>query len=146
VKVLFDTNVVLDVLLDRQPFRDTAAKLIARVERKELDGVLGATTLTTIHYLVAKASGQEAARSTVRELINLFQIAAVDRQVLSRAIDSPVKDFEDAVLAESGRADIVDSVVTRDPGGFKDSGLRVLSPQQLDEILPLHANGEGGKR
>ncbi len=135
MKVLFDTNVVLDVLLDRQPFRDTAAQLIARVERQELDGVLGATTLTTIYYLVAKASGKETARSTVRELINLFQIAAVDRQVLSRAIESPVKDFEDAVLAEAGRAEIVDSVVTRDPEGFKDSGLRVLSPQQLHDAL-----------
>jgi hypothetical protein len=44
VKILFDTNVVLDVVLDRQPFRDIAAKLVARVERKDLVGVLGATT------------------------------------------------------------------------------------------------------
>jgi predicted nucleic acid-binding protein len=135
LKVLFDTNVVLDVLLNRQPFRNTAAQLMGRVERKELDGVLGATTLTTIYYLIAKASGRDTARSTVRELINLFQIAAVDRQVLSRAIESPAKDFEDAVLAEAGVADNVDAVVTRDPEGFKDSGVPVLSPQQLHETL-----------
>ncbi|HEY0513379.1 MAG TPA: PIN domain-containing protein [Thermoanaerobaculia bacterium] len=135
MKVLFDTNVVLDVLLNRQPFRNTAAQLMGRVERKELDGVLGATTLTTIYYLIAKASGRDTARSTVRELINLFQIAAVDRQVLSRAIESPAKDFEDAVLAEAGVADNVDAVVTRDPEGFKDSGVPVLSPQQLHETL-----------
>jgi predicted nucleic acid-binding protein len=132
VKVLFDTNVVLDVLLDRPLFRDTAVQLIARVERKELEGVLGATTLTTIYYLVAKALGRPAAHLAIRDLIELFQIAAVDHQVLARAADSPVKDFEDAVLSEAGLATGVEAVVTRDPEGFRDSRLLVLSPQQLD--------------
>jgi predicted nucleic acid-binding protein len=136
VKVLFDTNVVLDVLLDRQPFRDTAAQLIARVERKELTGVLGATTLTTLYYLVAKASGKAAARSAVRDVISLFEIAAVDKKVLLRAVESPIDDFEDAVLAEAGTLEDVDAVVTRDPDGFEDSALRVLSPQKLHELLP----------
>ncbi len=135
MKVLFDTNVVLDVLLDRRPFREVAAQLLARVERKELIGVLGATTLTTIHYLVAKATDGEMARSAVRDLINLFQIAAVDRRVLSMAVESPVKDFEDAVLVEAGLVEVVDAVVTRDPDDFRNSGIKVLSPQQLDEAL-----------
>jgi len=135
LKVLFDTNVVLDVLLNREPFRDVAALLVARVERKELIGVLGATTLTTIYYLVAKASGGESARSTVRDLVSLFEIAGVDRQILVKAVESPLKDFEDAVLAEAGRAAFVDAVVTRDPDGFEDSGVQVLSPQQLQATL-----------
>jgi hypothetical protein len=80
---------------------------------------------------VAKASGVRAARSAVRDLIDLFQIAPVDRDVLSRAVASPLKDFEDAVLAEAGMASVVDAVVTRDPDGFKASRLTVLSPQQL---------------
>ncbi len=132
MKVLFDTNVVLDVLLDRPLFRDTAAQLIARVERRELEGVLGATTLTTIYYLVAKALGRPAARSAIRDLVDLFLVAPVDHQVLSRAADSPIKDFEDAVLSEAGLATGVEAVVTRDPEGFKDSRLAVFSPQQLD--------------
>jgi hypothetical protein len=68
----------------------------------------------------------------IRDLIDLFQIAAVDHQVLSRAADSPIKDFEDAVLSEAGLATGVEAVVTRDPEGFRDSRLLVLSPQQLD--------------
>jgi len=96
---------------------------------------LGATTLTTIYYLVAKASGGESARSTVRDLVSLFEIAGVDRQILVKAVESPLKDFEDAVLAEAGRAAFVDAVVTRDPDGFEDSGVQVLSPQQLQATL-----------
>jgi len=135
LKVLFDTNVILDVVLDRQPFRDVAAQLLARVERKELTGFLGATTLTTLYYLVAKASGKATARATVRSLLEMFQVAAVDRQILSRAVDSPLGDFEDAVLAEAGISQTVDAVVTRDPEGFRNSGLSVLSPQQLYDAL-----------
>lgn len=135
MRVLFDTNVVLDVLLDRKPFRDIAAQLVARVERKELVGFLGATTLTTIYYIVAKASGREAARSAVLDLIGFFQVAAVDRGVLSAAIESPIKDFEDAVLIEAGTMEAVDAVVTRDPEGFQDGRLQILSPQQLEAAL-----------
>ena len=65
----------------------------------------------------------------------MFQVAAVDRAVLSRAIDSTLGDFEDAVLAEAGISQTVDAVVTRDPDGFKNSGLSVLSPQQLYDVL-----------
>jgi predicted nucleic acid-binding protein len=135
VRVLFDTNVVLDVVLDRQPFRDTAAQLLASVERKELTGFLGATTLTTLYYLIAKASGPATARSTVRNLLDIFQVAAVDRQILARAVDSPLGDFEDAVLAEAGISQSVEAVVTRDPDGFKGSRLTVLSPQELQAAL-----------
>lgn len=132
MRVLFDTNVVLDVLLDRAPFREAAAQLVARVERNELTGVLGATTLTTIYYLVTKASGQETARSAVRDLLGLFQIAVVDRRVLTAAVESPLKDLEDAVLVEAGRLEAVDAVVTRDPEGFRNGGLRIFSPQELN--------------
>jgi predicted nucleic acid-binding protein len=135
VRVLFDTNVVLDVLLDRKPFREIAAQLVARVERKELVGFLGATTLTTIYYIVAKASGREAARSAVLDLIGFFQVAAVDRRVLSAAIKSSIKDFEDAVLIEAGAMEAVDAVVTRDPDGFQDGKLQIFSPQQLEAVL-----------
>jgi predicted nucleic acid-binding protein len=135
MRVLFDTNVVLDVLLDRAPFRETSAQVVARVERNELTGILGATTLTTIYYLMTKASGRETARSAVRDLLALFQVAAVDRRVLAAAVESPLKDLQDAVLVEAGRLESVDAVVTRDPEDFRDGGLPIFSPQELNAAL-----------
>lgn len=135
MRVLFDTNVILDVLLHRQPFRDSAAPLVAKVESGDLTGILGATTLTTIHYLIAKALGKAVARMTVRKLITLFQIAAVDREILARAEESSIQDFEDAVLHEAGIAMEVDAVVTRDPRDFRSSRIPIFSPQQLQASL-----------
>jgi len=74
MKVLFDTNVVLDFLLDRQPFSDIAANLFARVEYAELNGYICATTVTTIHYLVKKALGTEDANKHISSLLSLSQI------------------------------------------------------------------------
>lgn len=135
MRVLFDTNVVLDLILERHPFHATAAALVAKVERQELVGILGATTLTTIYYLVAKASGQEKARLATQSLLGMFQVASVDHGVLESAARSPIKDFEDAVLHEAGRGWGVDVLVTRDPEDFRNGNLLVLSPQQLQATV-----------
>ncbi len=136
MKVLFDTNVVLDVILARAPFHEPAAELVARVERRDLGGALGATTLTTVYYLVAKASGRLKARATVQHLLQLFEIAPVDREILAKAVVGALADYEDAVLYEAGLAFGAEAIVTRDPEGFQDGRLPVFSPRQLLNSLP----------
>jgi predicted nucleic acid-binding protein len=135
LKVLFDTNVVLDVLLDRKPFSAIAARLFARVEKGELSGILGATTVTTLHYLLTKSYGRDQALRRVRILLQLFEIAAVDRNVLELAAALAASDFEDAVLHEAGRLHGAEAVVTRDPEGFSEASLLVLSPEDLEAAL-----------
>ena len=61
MKTLFDTNVILDVLLDREPFSDEASFLLSKVERAEIVGFICATTVTTIYYIASKALGPKAA-------------------------------------------------------------------------------------
>jgi predicted nucleic acid-binding protein len=139
VKVLFDTNVVLDLLLDRVPFAAAAAELAARVERGELAGYLGATTITTVHYLSSKAVGRDRARQHVGGLLQLFEVAPVTRPVLAAALDLPFGDFEDAVLHEAAREAGARAIVTRDPRDFAGSRLAVFTPQ---ELLAALAAGE----
>ena len=73
MRVLFDTNVILDLLLERQPHVEAAAALVARVERGQLKGCLCATTVTTIFYLASKVVGAEAAREQLKLLLGLFE-------------------------------------------------------------------------
>ena len=68
VEVLFDTNVVLDILMKRAPHAEAAIPLLVLVEQKKLDGLLDATTVTTIHYLAHKSLGSTAARKHLRTL------------------------------------------------------------------------------
>ncbi len=131
MKILFDTNLVLDLLLDRAPWSDSAAELIDLVERGELTGVLGATTLTTIHYVAARARNPTAACTFLEDLLRLFEIAPVTRSVLESALLTGIKDFDDAVLHEAGREAGVEAVVTRDPSGFAAGALAVYVPREL---------------
>ena len=131
MRILFDTNVVLDVLLDREPFSSVAATLFSKVESGEISGYVCATTITTIHYLAHKVLGIDSAREEINNLIQLFDIAPVNRAVLGTAVSSDFKDFEDAVVHESSVYIEAQGIVTRDLNGFKKSKIQVYSPEEL---------------
>jgi predicted nucleic acid-binding protein len=131
VKVLFGTNVVLDVLLDREPYAVVAAKLLACVDRGVLAGVICATTVTTIHYIASKSAGPGSAKRHLRDLLAMFDIASVDRGVLDRALELDFEDFEDAVLHEAARAAGAAAIVTRNAKDFGNAVIPVLDPEEL---------------
>ena len=97
---MLDTNVVLDVLLDRKAFVNDSALLLDRVERGAITGLLCATTITTLACLAGKAVGKRQATQQIRQLLTLFEVAPVTRAVLDGALASKAPDFENAVLAE----------------------------------------------
>lgn len=131
MNVLFDTNVILDVLLEREPFIDTASKLFALVDNGRIKGSICATTVTTIFYIAAKDFGSRRARDQVHGLLGLFEIAPVDRDVLDGALDVDFSDYEDAVLHEAARAVGATAIVTRDRRDFVNSAIPALDPQEL---------------
>jgi predicted nucleic acid-binding protein len=133
--MLFDTNVVLDVLLDREPFATIGAHLFSHVERGTLPGHLCATTVTTVHYLSQRALGVGQARQKIRNLMQLFEVAPVNRVVLEAALASRLADFEDAVLHEAALHAGAEGIVTRDPTGFKGARLPVYTPDELWKAL-----------
>ena len=139
MRVLFDTNVVLDVLLERQPFASDAIRLFAEIERGLLDGLLGATTLTTVHYLARKVLGEDGARDQLGVLLQLFEVAPVTRPVLEDALALPFGDFEDAVLHEAARHTGADGIVTRNPIDFAQATIAVYTPPELRVVLQERA-------
>ncbi len=135
MKVLFDTNVILDVLLDREPFSTHASQLMSMVERGELIGLVCAISITTIHYLVAKVLGRSKALVHVKAILSLFDVAPVNRPVLENALAPEFDDFEDAVIHEAARSFGADCIVTRDLRGFASSKIPALNPLQLIKLL-----------
>ena len=131
MKVLFDTNVILDVLLDREPFASNASFLLSLVEQSEIVGFVCATTVTTIHYLATKALGPRPASQHIRSLLSLFVVAPVNRVVLENAIASPIEDFEDAVLHEAACHAGAQYIVTRNVADFKNAKLPVFAPNEF---------------
>jgi predicted nucleic acid-binding protein len=133
--VIVDTNVVLDVLLERVPFVKTAVEVFRFVEESRIDAFICATTVTTIDYILVKSLPKTEARNALRKLISLFEIAAVNRPVIERALVSKIKDFEDAVLNEAGHMAGADFVITRNIKDFAGSSLKVCEPNEFLSLL-----------
>lgn len=130
MKVVIDTNVVLDLLLDRAPFADTAVQVFTQIESGQVSACVCATTITTLHYLAHKSVGDKAARQHIRQLLSLLEIAPVTRSVIDHALLSPLADFEDAVLAESAHLCGAQGIITRNGRDFLGGPLRVYSPSE----------------
>jgi len=142
LRILFDTNVILDVLLDREPFSSTAARLFSKVETGEITGCVCATTVTTLHYPMSKVIGADSAIEKINKLMILLEVAPVNRAVLDAALTSGFKDFEDAVLHESAVYKETQGIVTRDFDGFKRSKINTFSPEELLLMLESKNSSE----
>lgn len=131
MKVIIDTNVVLDVLLYREPFVNAAVDIFCLVEESHIEAYLCATTITTIDYLLSQSLPGSKARDALQKLISLFEIATVNRSVIERALISKIKDFEDAVLTEAGQMVGANAVITRNTKDFAGASLKVFEPSEF---------------
>jgi len=131
VRVLLDTNVVLDLLLEREPFFTPARRLFVLIESGRIEGVLCATSVTTLHYLLGRALDGRRADRAVQTLLELFAIAPVDGAVLREASMVQGVDFEDDVIAASARRSGAEYIITRDRMGFGDAKVPVSSPEEF---------------
>ena len=132
MKVLLDTNVLLDFLLEREPFKKDAEELFAAIDSGQIIGFVTATTLTDIFYIARKHTRSlELAREAVSSTLDTMTICPVNRNVLEAAFASGLTDFEDAVQIYSAIAQNLDAIVTRDAKGFVSSTIPVYAIQEL---------------
>jgi predicted nucleic acid-binding protein len=134
-RILLDTNVVLDVLLDRQPHVAGSAATWAAIETGMAEGMVAAHAVTTIHYLLRKEMGTTKATRIISSILRVFRVAAVDGVVIQEALQLAFPDFEDAVTAAAARLAGCECIVTRDPKGFRGSPVRLLTPEAITPLL-----------
>ena len=141
MRVLLDTNVVLDVLLSREPWFDDAQALWLAADNGQLSVFLSAASLTDIHYIARRLADAERARQAVRVCLDAFEILAADRAALERAQQLGGADFEDNLQIACAEAAGLDAIVTRDTAGYADSGVAILSPPDCRTLLAGGQNG-----
>ncbi len=137
MRLLSDTNVVLDVMLDREPHVTASAEVLSRAEAGDVTGCICATTVTTIHYLATRALGAKRSLAEVRKLLSLFEVAPVNRTVLETALALGFADYEDAVLHEAARQVNAQGIVTRNARHFKKAALPVYTPEEFSQAFEL---------
>ncbi len=135
MKVVFDTNVLLDSILNR-PGRQDALKLLMAVSEEKILGIVTANSITDIYYLARKGIGDQASREAILDLLSMFDVAPVDGEVCSMALNEPMSDYEDAVLAVCAAREEADYIVTGDQGFLNSaSPVQTKTPADLLHII-----------
>lgn len=134
MKVLIDTNVVLDIALNRKPFVEHAALLWRLAEQGEITACLSNTSITDIFYIVNKHAGQEKARAFIADILDTFTLADIDEEGFREALNSDMADFEDAVQYVICMQNGCDALATRNKADFGDRP-NVLDPAELIERI-----------
>lgn len=134
-RILYDINVILDVLADRQPHANASAACLGLAERGRVEGVLAAHTVTTLHYLLERDAGTAGARRALSALLGFLAVEPVDAARLRQALAMEWADFEDAVQAVCAETTGADYLVTRDRSGFRGASVRVLGPAEFVSMM-----------
>jgi predicted nucleic acid-binding protein len=133
--LLFDTDVILDLLLDREPFAEAASQIFSRVEEGSITGYVCATTVTTIHYLATKVSGTNKAKKSIQKLLSILEVAPVNRAVLEAALGGTYDDFEDGVVSEAASHVGAKAIITRNMRHYKNSAVIAYLPTEILKML-----------
>lgn len=132
MRVLLDTNIILDYLLEREPFLQNAEALFEKIDSEKVVGYVTATTLTDIFYIARKQTQSiELARQAVSTTLTVMIVCSVNRTILESAFASDLADFEDAVQISCAVSQNLDAIVTRDIQGFSNSPIPTLAVHQL---------------
>jgi len=135
MKILLDTNIVLDLLLAREPFVAWAREIFLLVENTQVDGYICASSVTTLHYLVAKSINKKYADETIQELLSLFDVAKIDKQILQDACKENGVDYEDSVIYCAAKYEEIEIIISRDKKGFKKSQVNTTSPEEFLALM-----------
>lgn len=136
MKALIDTCVIVDILQKRDPFYPAAMEILLSVSNQKCTGMLTAKSVTDIYYILRRSIHNEnEVRKLLRILFKLFDVMDTFSTDCELALSSTMKDYEDAIMVETGSRVGADCIVTRNLKDYKQSVLPVLSPEQfLEEI------------
>lgn len=132
MKILVDTNIILDVLLKREPHNKAAQVIMKKCADREITGYLAAHSIPNIFFVLRKEYSQEERRKFVRNLCEIFRISDLNAEKIILAIDNEqFSDFEDCLQEECAAAETVDYIVTRNLSDFTQSRVQVIEPEEF---------------
>lgn len=129
---MIDTNIILDVLLERHPFFDNSKAVLILCEEKKINGFISASSATDIFYLVRKALGSpDRAYDALGHILNIVRILTVTNEDVNQAFLRKAPDFEDCLLATCSKSNGCDAIITRNGKDFQSFDITSYSPEEI---------------
>ena len=135
MKILLDTNIVLDVLADRAPFAEEAATIFKLCETRQVEGVIYALTIPNLVYVMRKELERDQISGVLQKLTAIFEVADMRAEDLRKAAALLIPDFEDALQSVCAQRIKADYIVTRNIKDFLQSKVMAVKPSELLERI-----------
>lgn len=129
-KILIDTDVILDFLFDRKPFSDDASQILSLCELNIIQGYITPVIISNVYYLLRQTAKHEKVIESIKQLLTFIDILVMDTDVVIKALNSPFKDFEDALQNYAAENNVeIKIIITRNSKDYKNSNLGVITPE-----------------
>ncbi|MBR1862640.1 MAG: PIN domain-containing protein [Ruminococcus sp.] len=136
MKVLIDTNIILDFLTQRQPYYESAERIFKMCSEKTLDGCIAAHSIMNSFYILRKTYSALERREMLKNICEITSVIGIDRSKLIRAMDNiEFKDMEDCLQTECAVSYDAEYIVTRNVKDFTNSAIKALTPDELLEKI-----------
>jgi len=129
-RLFLDTNVVLDLLGEREPFYDSAAKITTLADKGEIDLIVSALTYSTVYYLLSRFEDKELVKEKIRKFKVVSETSDLTDKIVDKGLSSKFTDFEDSLLYYCAIKMNCKILITRNGKDFKESEIPVLSPDE----------------
>ena len=136
MRILLDTNILMDYLTEREPFFPAAYKIISGCKNKRYDGIVAAHAIVDMFFILRKHFTNAERRQMLLAFFEILTIEAIDEEKLRLALkNEPFTDFEDCLQVECAKTAQVDYIITRNEKDYALSEVPILSPEQFTETF-----------
>lgn len=135
VIMLLDTNIIVDVALERQPHFQASQQVLLLFEQGQIEGYISASTFSDLYYIIRKSRGREWTTDFLNWLVTYCKIATVNEAAIRMALTANFRDLEDAIQYATAVINQLDVIITRNSQDFPVLRPRIITPEQLIQEL-----------
>lgn len=132
MRILIDTNIIIDYLMFREPFYRSAETIFNNCEKGKMTGYIAAHSISNLFFILRKNFAADERREILKSICNLFTVVSIDEKKIKSALNNKeFSDFEDCLQMECAKEVSADFIVTRNVDDFRTSEIRAIMPQEL---------------
>lgn len=136
MKVLIDTNILIDYIMNREPYAEIASEIVMMCSEKKIDGCIAAHSVPNIFFILRKSLSPHDRRNILKSLFTIFSVESIDREKLLSALDNDdFADFEDSLQEECAITFSADYIITRNEKDFEKSRITAVTPEKFIEVV-----------
>ena len=134
--ILVNTNILMDVIANREPYAEYGKRILEKCAKKEVTGIMAAHSIPNLFYILRKDFRQEERRALLKDLCSIFRISDLNTKKIMAALNNDkFIDFEDCLQEQCAVEEVADYIVTRNPDDFIESRVKVIQPDELVSLF-----------